>query len=157
MFYTQTATTVESRGSTVERHRSLSETLPLHTEAQTGETKQKWLVFKGIFGSGGMEGRGIPWTQRKWLSSLPILMQESFWWWQCSDRCITSLFPNLHTPSTPPPPFSPSLSLMVSVDVKHHVYLFRGQGRGLFLKWVCVTLKAAELNWNLHLNYKNIS
>ena len=22
----------------------------------------------------------------KWLSSLPILMQESFWWWQCSDR-----------------------------------------------------------------------
>ena len=21
----------------------------------------------------------------KWLSSLPSLMQESFWWWQCSD------------------------------------------------------------------------
>ena len=20
----------------------------------------------------------------KWLSSLPILMQKSFWWWQCS-------------------------------------------------------------------------
>ena len=36
-------------------------------------------------------------------------MQESFWWWQCSDRYIISLFPNLHTP------FSPSLnSLMVS-------------------------------------------
>ena len=48
-------------------------------------------------------------------------MQESFWWWQCSDRYILSLFPHLHTPS---PPFSPSLiSLMVSVDVKHHVYL----------------------------------
>ena len=57
----------------------------------------------------------------KRLSSLPILMQESFWWWQCSDRYITSLFPHLHTPF---PSFSPSLiSLMVSVDVKHHVYL----------------------------------
>ena len=40
-------------------------------------------------------------------------MQESFWWWQCSDRYIIST-----------PPFSPALiSLMVSVDVKHHVYL----------------------------------
>ena len=49
-------------------------------------------------------------------------MQESFWWWQCSDRYIISL-------SLPPPPYLPSLfspsliSLMVSVDVKHHVYL----------------------------------
>ena len=60
----------------------------------------------------------------KWLSSLPILMQESFWWWQCSDRYIISLFPRLHTPPPPPlPHFSPSLiSLMVSVNVKHHVY-----------------------------------
>ena len=57
----------------------------------------------------------------KWLSSLPILMQESFWWWQCSDRYIISLSPHLHTPF---PPFSPSLiSLLVSVDVKHHIYL----------------------------------
>ena len=38
-----------------------------------------------------------------------------------SDRYVISLFPNLHRPF---PPFSPSLiSLMVSVDVKHHVYL----------------------------------
>ena len=37
-----------------------------------------------------------------------------------SDRYIISLSPHFHTPS----PFSPSLiSLMVSVDVKHHVYL----------------------------------
>ena len=44
-------------------------------------------------------------------------MQKSFWWWQCIDRYIISLSPHLHTP------FSPSLiSLMVSVDVKHHVY-----------------------------------
>ena len=56
----------------------------------------------------------------KWLSSLPTLMQKSFWWWQCSDRYIFSLSPHLHSPL---PPFFPSLiSLMVSVDVKHHVY-----------------------------------
>ena len=54
----------------------------------------------------------------KWLSSLPIVMHESFWWWGCSDRYINSL-PTPHNP----PPFSPSLiSLMVSVDVKHDVY-----------------------------------
>ena len=33
----------------------------------------------------------------KWLSSLPILMQESFWWWQCSDRYIISLFHHLQS------------------------------------------------------------
>ena len=56
----------------------------------------------------------------KWLSSLPTLMQESFWWRQCSDRYIISVF----TPTFKPlPPFSPSLiSLRVSVDVKQHVY-----------------------------------
>ena len=27
----------------------------------------------------------------KWLLSLPILMQETFWWWQCSDRCIIAI------------------------------------------------------------------
>ena len=54
----------------------------------------------------------LPTETLKWLSSLPILMQESFWWWQCSDRHILSLSPHLHTP------FSSSLiSLMVSVDV----------------------------------------
>ena len=48
-------------------------------------------------------------------------MQESFWWRQCSNRYIISLFPHLHIP----PPFSLSLiSLMVSVDVKHHVYFW---------------------------------
>ena len=46
-------------------------------------------------------------------------MQESFWWWYCNRHIISS--PHLHTPF---PPFSLSLiSLMVSVDVKHHVYL----------------------------------
>ena len=63
----------------------------------------------------------LPTETLKWLSSLPILMQESFWWWQCSDRYIISLSPHLHTPF---PHFSPSLvSRTVSVDVKHHVYL----------------------------------
>ena len=61
----------------------------------------------------------------KWLSSLPILMQESFWWWQCSNRYIISFFPHLHTHPPPAPnPFSPSLiSLVVSVDVKHWLCL----------------------------------
>ena len=53
----------------------------------------------------------------KWLSSLPILTQKSFWWWQCSNRYIIS-------PPPPNPLFSPTLiSRMVSVDVKHHVYI----------------------------------
>ena len=38
-------------------------------------------------------------------------MQESFWWWQCSDWYIISLFPHLR-----PSP----INLMVSVHVKHH-------------------------------------
>ena len=50
-------------------------------------------------------------------------MQESFWWGQCSDRYIISLSPHFHTLISL---FSPSLiSLMVSVDVKHHVSEFR--------------------------------
>ena len=70
----------------------------------------------------------LPTETFKWLSSLPILMQDSFWWWQCSDRYIISLSPHLHTP--PPQPFSPSLiSLMVSVDVKHHGYLLTSASR----------------------------
>ena len=64
----------------------------------------------------------LPTETLKWLSSLPILMQESFWWWQCSDRYIYDL--PLPPPPYPLPLFSPSLiSLMVSVDVKHSVYL----------------------------------
>ena len=58
----------------------------------------------------------------KRFSSLPILMQESFWWWQCSYRYIISPLP-----LSPLSRFSPSLiSLMVSVDVKHLVYLLLG-------------------------------
>ena len=63
----------------------------------------------------------LPTETLKWLSSLPILMQKSLWWWQCSDRYIISLSP---PPPCPLPPFSPSLiSRTVSVDVKHDVYL----------------------------------
>ena len=46
----------------------------------------------------------LPTETLKWFSSLPIVVQKSFWWWQCSDRYIISLFPHLHTPSPPPPP-----------------------------------------------------
>ena len=60
----------------------------------------------------------------KWLSSLPILMQESFWWWQCSDRYIIYLSPHLRTPFGP---FSPSLIRpMVSVDHVYLLYLLTG-------------------------------
>ena len=70
----------------------------------------------------------------KWLSSLPILMQESFWWWQCSDRYIISLFPHLHTPL---PLFSTSpISLMVPVDVKHHVYLLTYLSHRIKVNWI---------------------
>ena len=89
----------------------------------------------------------------KWLPSLPILMQESFWWWQSSDKYITSLFPQLHTSS----PLSPSLiSLMVSVDVKHHVYvltvytLWAGLAWKLWsvdtVKWLCPSQLMKYLN-----------
>ena len=44
--------------------------------------------------------------------------------WTGKGDHIISLLPHLHTLF---PPFSPSLiSLVVSVDVKHHVYLLRG-------------------------------
>ena len=57
----------------------------------------------------------------KWLSSLPIVTHESFWWWQCSDRYIIFPFSS----------FSPSLiSLMVSVDVKLDVDLLFGRHYG---------------------------
>ena len=59
----------------------------------------------------------------KWLSSPPIWMQESFWWWQCSDKVYNLPLP---PPPYPLPPFSPSLiSRTVSVDIKHNVYLLR--------------------------------
>ena len=48
---------------------------------------------------------------------MPILTQESFWWWQCSDRYIYS--------SSSPISIPPSLiSFVVSVNVKHHVYFW---------------------------------
>ena len=59
----------------------------------------------------------------KWFELLPILMQESFWWWQCSDRYIISLFPLLQTLSPPFPVPNKPYEVMFFVDVKHHVYL----------------------------------
>ena len=65
----------------------------------------------------------------KWLSSLPILVQESFWWWQCSDTPLPQHL-SLPQPPYPPPPFSLSLiSLMVSVAIKHPDYLLTVQSK----------------------------
>ena len=59
----------------------------------------------------------------KWLSLLTVLMQESFWWWQCNDRYLNIYNFPLPPPRYPYPPFSLSLiNFMVSVGVKHHVY-----------------------------------
>ena len=73
----------------------------------------------------------------KWLSSLPTLMQESFWWWQCSDRYNSLLLPHFHKPSLTH--FSLSLiSRTVSVDVKHHAYLLtHSRQRPLFPQCPC--------------------
>ena len=56
-------------------------------------------------------------------------MQVSFWWWQYSDRYIISLFPHIHTPSLK--------SLMVCVDVKHHVYLLTQRPASTLVVVVC--------------------
>ena len=82
----------------------------------------------------------------KWLSSPPTLMQVSFWWWQCSDRYIISLSP---PPPYRLPPFSPSLiSLMVSVDVKHHVYLLTKQSNlAAVFRRVFQLLRCFGSNW----------
>ena len=58
----------------------------------------------------------------KWLSSLPILMQESFG----GDTVAIGVYNlPLPPPPYPLPPFSPSLiSPMVSVDAKHHDYYY---------------------------------
>ena len=81
----------------------------------------------------------LPTETLKWLSLLPILMQESVWWWQCSAKYIISLFPHLHTSF---PTFSPSLiNLMVSVDAKHHVYLLSDTDTH--------TLTIARLPWRM--------
>ena len=53
-----------------------------------------------------------------WLSLMPVFKQKSFWWWQCSDRCIIP-----PSPCPLPPIFLSLISLMVFVDVKNHVYL----------------------------------
>ena len=74
----------------------------------------------------------------KCLSSLCILMQESFWWGQCSDRYIISLFPHLHTP------FSLSLiSLLVPVNIKHTYLRVCYLGVSCVLVYLCL----ADVNW----------
>ena len=85
----------------------------------------------------------------KWLSSLPIVKRESLWWWECSDRYIISLFLSPHLHIYPHPPFPPSLiSRMVSVDIKHHVYLLTAA------QWREGTAQPAErLDWKAKEQY----
>ena len=66
-------------------------------------------------------------------------MQGSFWWWQCSDRYIISFFLHLDTPSPPPPSL---ISLVVSADVKHHVYYLKSNMADLRR---CVKVEVAVL------------
>ena len=84
----------------------------------------------------------------KSLSPLPILMQESFWWWQCSDRYIISLSPHLYTPF---PPSSPSLiSLVVSVDIKHLFYSLPILMQESFWWWQCSNRYIISPSTHLH-------
>ena len=84
-----------------------------------------WICFGSPFTSKGVVcGQSCDFVPHnyetlKWLSLLPILIQESFWWRQCCDMYIISLFPYHHTP----PPLPITNKPYVSVDVKHHVYL----------------------------------
>ena len=78
------------------------------------------------------------------LTAAAILMQESFWWWQCSDRYNDLPLPR---PPYPLPSFSPSLmSLVVSLDVKHHVYLLTTlESHATRAQWVCSTAEYSSL------------
>ena len=85
----------------------------------------------------------------KWLSSLPILMQGSFWWWQCSDRYIISLS-STSVPRPPPPPSPvPNKPFTVSVDVKLHVYSQKWILSSGICNYLQVTLSACRLG-NTH-------
>ena len=55
----------------------------------------------------------------KWFSSLPILLMKSFWCWQCSDSYMYIYIISL-CPSSPISIRPSLISLMVSVDTKHH-------------------------------------
>ena len=83
-------------------------------------------------------------------------MQESFWWWRCSDRYIISLCPHLQTPF---PPFSPSqISLVVSVEVKHHVYLLTYIRKVLLCEagWTAFQTASATQKWTaMEVNWGN--
>ena len=69
----------------------------------------------------------------KCLSSLCILMRESFWWGQWSERYRISLFPHLHTP------FSLSLiSLMVPVNIKNTYLRVCYLGVSCVLVYLCL-------------------
>ena len=48
-------------------------------------------------------------TPGRYWRTARLLLHESFWWWQFSDRYLISLFPHLHTP------FLPSLIIIMYI------------------------------------------
>ena len=79
----------------------------------------------------------------KWLSLLPTLMQESFWWRQCSDMYIISLFPHLCNPPPPPPSPHPYKALW---------FLWMGSTTFTYLptSWVLISWPSTspEMSWH---------
>ena len=78
-------------------------------------------------------------TTLKWLSLLPLLMQEPFWWWQCSIRY--RLYP------LPPPPG-------ISAKVTTHSTTTQHVNSALLSPRRHVTVSALLLTLNSHLELK---
>ena len=70
----------------------------------------------------------------KCLSSLPILMKESFWWWQSNHRYIISLFSHLHIPLSPCFPSLISLWFLWTLSTMF-IYFFHSEAPQQSLFW----------------------
>ena len=87
--------------------------VPAYAKSKSGQSRGHSERPRGEAGVRGAEG-GVCGLQSsftfnetlKWLSSMPILMHESFWWWHCSDKYIIYPPPPPQLPTTFIPPFS---------------------------------------------------
>ena len=75
------------------------------TDRQIKQLSVSQIFFSEPVWPSGKSGDFVPhnYETLKWLSSLPILMQESYWRWRCSHRYIISLSPHPHNPFPPCP------------------------------------------------------